>query len=160
MRNQYNIRVLIQYTQLCQTSNNHVTGRSVILRVLDRTQFFILNVTIILSFQRVLAGNISCGTSHVEGSQCQLSTRLTDRLRCNNPNSLALLHHAAGSQITSVTFSTNTLLCLTSQYRTNFNTLDRGVLDNIGNHLRDLISGRHDQFTRIRMINIMHGNTS
>ena len=37
MRNQYNIRVLIQYTQLRQTSYNHVTGRSVILRVLNRT---------------------------------------------------------------------------------------------------------------------------
>ena len=76
----------------------------------------------------------------MEGSQCQLSTRLTDRLCSDNPDSLTFLNHAAGSQVTPVTFSTNALLRLASQYRTNFNTLDRGVLDNIGNYLRDLIS--------------------
>ena len=144
MGNQYDICIFIQDTQLRQTSHDNITNCSVIQNVFNRTQFLIFNVTIVLRLQRVLAGNISCGTSHMEGSQCQLSTRLTDRLCSDNPDSLTFLNHTAGCQVTSITFRTYPLLRLASQYGTYFNPLDRRFLDNISNHLRDFITGSHD----------------
>ena len=96
----------------------------------------------------------------MECTQCQLCTRLTDRLCCDNPDNFTLLNHTACSQVTSVTLSTNTFLGFTGKYRTDFHTFDRRILDQLSSVFANFFTGSNNQFTSQRMLDIMNRYTS
>ncbi len=57
--------------------------------------------------------DIGAGTSHttgMEGTQSQLGTRLTNRLRGDDTDSRAKLHYVTACQIETIAFGTNTML--------------------------------------------------
>ena len=96
----------------------------------------------------------------MERTQRQLCTRLTDGLRGNHAHSLTLLNHTAGGKVTSVTFGTHALLGFTGQYGTDFNTLNRRVLNLLCNGFGDFLTARNKQLAGCGMNNIMYGYTS
>ena len=125
-----------------------------------RTKFLKFQTTIILQNDACISSHVTCDTTGVEGTQCQLSTRLTDRLSSDDADSFTLLHHSAGCKVTSITFSTYTMLSLTSQYGTDLYTFDRRFFDFLCNLLCDFLSGSYQQFSGSRMYDIMYGYTT
>ena len=60
----------------------------------------------------------------MEGTQCQLGTRLTDGLSGDDTDRLTLLYHTAGSEVAAIALRTDTLLRLTGKHGTDFNALN------------------------------------
>ena len=147
-------------TNFSQTTYYHLRSFTHFIYNIYCTQLFKLKTCIIFSNNTCISCNIGSSTTCVECTQCQLCTRLTDRLSSNYADSFTFLNHTARSKVTSITLSTNTLLSFTSQYRTNFNTLDRRILNLFGNFFCDFFPTSNQQFTSSRMNNIMHGNTT
>src|SRR5699024_6038788 len=98
-------------------------------------------------------------TTGVERTQRQLRTRLTDGLCGDYADSFTLLNHAAGSQVTSVTLGANTFLGFTSQYGTDFNALNRRVLNLLRNGFGNFLTACNKQFAGCRVNDIMYGYT-
>ena len=119
-------------TNFSQTTYYHLRSFTHFIYNIYCTQLFKLKTCIIFSNDTGVSCNICSSTTGVECTQCQLCTRLADTLCGDYADSFTLLNHAARCQVTSVAFSTNTLLSFTSQYRTNFNTLDRRLLNLLG----------------------------
>ena len=150
----------IHKTHFGQTTYYHFCRFTHLVNDIYCTQLFKFKTCIIFSNDTGVSCNICSSTTGVECTQCQLCTRLTNRLSSDYTNSFTLLNHAARCQVTSVTFSTNTLLSFTSQYRTDFNTLDRRLLNLLGYFFCDFFTTGNKQFTCGRMNNIMYGNTA
>ena len=160
MSRKNNTGIYIYKTNFSQTTYYHFCRFTHLIYNIYRTQLFKFKTCIVFSNDTCISSDIGSSTTGVECTQCQLCTRLTDRLSCDYTDSLTLLNHAARSQVTSVTFSTNTLLSLTSQYRADFNTFDRRILNLLGNLFCNFLTTGNKQFSCCRMNNIMYGNTS
>ena len=143
MRNQNDICILVNDSQLSQTSDHDIAFLTVFLNILNRTQFFKFYITVIFSLQRIFRRNISGSTTHMECTQRQLSTRFTDRLSRYSADSLSHLHQFTGCQITAVTFGTYPFLSLTSQHRADLYTFNRGIFYHSGYFLRNFFSRLH-----------------
>ena len=96
----------------------------------------------------------------MERTERELRTRLTDSLRRNDADCLALLHHATGSQVASVTLHADALLTFASEHRTNLDTFYRAVLNNLGYRFGDFLTCGNDEFTRGRMDYVVYRNTA
>ena len=96
----------------------------------------------------------------MECTQCQLCTRLTDRLRSNYTHSLAFLNHAVIRKVTSVTFSTNTFLRFARQNRTNLHLFDRRILYLLGNSFGNFFTGVNQYLVSQRIHYIVNRHTS
>ncbi len=70
-----------------------------------------------------------CCTTDVEGTHRQLRARLTDRLRRDYTNCLARVDQRATTKITAIALATQTIACVASQRRTNFDFVDTQTLD-------------------------------
>ncbi len=115
----------------------------------------------ILGNDTCISSNIGCDTTGMECTQCQLCTRLTDRLCSDYTDSLTFLNHTAGSQVTSITFGTNPFLGFASQYRTDFNAFDwRLLIFSVA--ISSVISSPPATISSpvVRMNNIMYGYTT
>ena len=152
--------IYIYETDFSQTTYYHFRRLTHFINDIHSTQLLKFKTCIIFSNDTCICCDIGSSTTGVECTQCQLCTRLTDRLSSDYSDSFTLLNHTARSQVTSVTFSTNTLFSFTSQYRTDFNTLDRRILNLLTDFFCDFFSTGNYQFTSSRMNNIMYGDTS
>ena len=83
----------------------------------------------------------------MERTEGQLGSRLTNSLGCDDAYGLALLHHAAGSEVASVTLHADALLALAGEHRTNLDALDGAVLDGLCHGLGNLVAGSYDELT-------------
>src|SRR5699024_12866999 len=72
-------------------------------------------------------GNIATDTTLVEGTHCQLGTRLTNGLSSNNTDGFADIDQVAGSHGLAVALRTNTGWGLAGQNRANLNFSDASV---------------------------------
>ena len=126
-RREYDVGVRINEADLSQTTDNHLTLALTSLALLSErngTKLIELQTTVVLGHDRSVGGSITCHTTGVERTKCKLSTRLTDSLSSNHTDSLTLLNHTLGSEVTTVALHTNTLLALASEHRTDLDTLD------------------------------------
>ena len=155
-----NTRVDIHETHFSQTAYHYLCRFACFVNNVYRTEFFEFQTGRVLSHDTCVGSDIGCRTTGMECTQCQLCTRLTDRLCSNYADCLTFLNHAAGSQITSVTLGTNTLLGFTGQYGTDFNTLNRGIFNLLRNVFGNFLTASHNQFASCRMNNIMYGYTT
>ena len=155
-----NTRVDIHETHFSQTAYHYLCRFACFVNNVYRTEFFEFQTGRVLSHDTCVGSDIGCRTTGMECTQCQLCTRLTDRLCSNYADCLTFLNHAAGSQITSVTLGTNTLLGFAGQYGTDFNTLNRGIFNLLRNVFGNFLTASHNQFASCRMNNIMYGYTT
>ena len=96
----------------------------------------------------------------MEGTECQLSTGLADRLCGDDTDSLAFLHHAKVRQVASVALGTNAALAFASEDRTDLYALDRRGVDDIGSGIGDFLTGGNDNLSGDRMYDVVDRNTS
>ena len=96
----------------------------------------------------------------MEGTERQLCTRLSDRLRSDDPDDLTLLDEDVGSEVTAVALSADALLGLTGEYRADFDLLDGRLLDALSSSFADLFASTDEDFTRRRMDHIVYGDTT
>ena len=160
MSGKHNTCVDIHETHFGQTAYHYLCRFACFVDNVYRTEFFEFQTGRILGHDACVGSNIGCRTTGMECTQCQLCTRLTDRLCSNYADCLTFLNHAAGSQITSVTLGTNTLLGFAGQYGTDFNTLNRGIFNLLRNVFGNFLTASHNQFASCRMNNIMYGYTT
>ena len=95
----------------------------------------------------------------MEGTEGQLCTRLTDGLRRDDTDCFTLLDHLTGSEVTSVTLRTNTMLGFTGEYGTDNNLFDTCCFDRFASSLTDLFAGSDDEVTVVIM-DIVYGYTT
>ncbi len=77
---------------------------------------------------QTLGNIISAGdATGMEGAHGQLCARLTDRLRGNDTDGLANLHHAAGSQVAPIALDANAIATLASQDAPNMHLFDESL---------------------------------
>ncbi len=96
----------------------------------------------------------------MESTEGQLSTRLTDGLRCDNADNLSLLNHPGGSEITSVALCADTLAGLAGKHGTYLDLLYRKALYQGGGILADFLAGRDDELSCERVEYVVYGSTS
>src|SRR5690606_37688612 len=99
--------------------------------------------------------NVGRRTTDVEGTECQLCSRLTDRLCGNNTYSLTQLNAFAGSQVASVTGCTYATLGLTGQYGADFYTFDTSGFNSVSYFFGNILVSSNNQLVRFRMIYIV-----
>ena len=159
MRRKNDTSIYVHKTNFSQTAYHYFCSFTHFVYDIYRTKFFKFQTSTVLSHNTCICRNIRSSTTGVECTQCQLCTRLTNRLSSDYTDSFTLLNHAARCQVTSVTFSTNPLLRFTSQYRTDFNAFNRRILNLLSNFFCDFFTTGNKQFACSRMNNIMYRNT-
>ena len=160
MSRKYNVRILIHKTHFSQTTYHYLGRFTCFINDIHRTEFLKFQTCRILGHNACIRSDIRRRTTSMECTQCQLCTRLTDRLCSDDTNSFSLLNHTARRQVTSVTLGTDALLGFTSQYRTNFNTFYRRFFNLLCNVLSNFITASHNQFACCRMHDIVYRYTS
>ena len=159
-RTKHNIGMRIDETNFCQTTNNLQAFNifhSIVLYIRNSTQLVKLNFAIIFSNNRSIGSCITCHTTGVEGSKCQLCTWLTNSLCSNHTNCLAFLYHARRCQVSSVAFLTNAMFTFASQDRTNLYALNRRLVNESCLFFCDLFTSGNNKFARCWMYDIMNG---
>jgi len=78
------------------------------------------------------------GAAVVEGAHGQLGPWFADGLGCDDTHRLADLHHASGGEHAPVAQLADPALCLAGEHRADAHPLDAGLLDVVGDDLRDL----------------------
>ena len=96
----------------------------------------------------------------MERTECELRTRLTDGLCCDNADGLALLHHAARSQVATIALTADALLRLTGQHRTNLDALNLALLNLVGHGLGNLLASGNDDLARLGIDDIVYADTT
>ena len=160
MRRKYDTCIDIYETYFCQTAYYHLSRFACFVNNIYCTEFFKFQTGRILGNNTCISSDIGCRTTGMERTQRQLCTWLTDRLRSDYTDSFTFLNHTACSQITAVALGTNTLLGFTSQYRTDFNALNRRVFNLLCNGFSDFFTTCNKQFTGCGVNDIMYGYTS
>src|SRR5690606_35552534 len=84
-------------------------------------------------------------TTDVERTERELRARLTDRLRRENADRLAQVHHLHGREVAAVALTADAALRLAGQHRTDLHGLDARVLDEVRVLLRDQVARLDDQ---------------
>ena len=92
----------------------------------------------------------------MERTEGQLCTWLTNSLCSDDTDSLTFLHHALSGKVTSVTLHADTLLALTSEDRTNFDTLNATTFNFCGNAVSDLLTTGNDEFVGLRIDDVVN----
>src|SRR5687767_9387980 len=87
----------------------------------------------------------------------QLCARLTDRLRRDDPNSFAYLHHIASGEIAAITHGAYPTLELACEYRTDLNPLDTSIFNALDSILINDRIARHKDVAIVRINNILGG---
>ena len=90
-------------------------------------------------------GDARAGTADVEGPQGELRSRLADRLRREDADRLAHVHHVHGGQVAAVAHPADAAPGLAGEHRANLDLLDAGVLDGVRGLLVDQLAGLHQQ---------------
>ena len=67
----------------------------------------------------------------MEGSHCELCTRLTDWLSSNNTNSFTNCNRLTVGKVWTVTLTAYTMLCTTAEYGTNLNAFNTAAYDKL-----------------------------
>ena len=125
------------------------------------TNFLHLNLCLLILIDDAGVGSgIGSHTTGVERTERQLSTRLTNSLCSDDTDSLTLLYHTTGSEVTTITLAADALLRLTGQHRTNLDALNLRLLDGFSQRLGDFLTGSHDNLTSLGINHIVNGNTS
>ena len=138
----------------------YVIAFLVFLNERNGIQLIKLNTRLILRSNLSIGSSIRSNTTGVECTESKLSTRLTNSLSRNHTYSLTKLYHTSSSQVTAVTLHADTLLALTSKYRTDFYTLDRRLIDSLSLGLRDFLTSLNNQLTGSWVNNIMYRYTT
>ncbi len=86
------------------------------------------------------------GTTDMEGPHGQLGPGLTDRLRCDNADSLTNIDRCSARQITTITFGADTAFCLARQNRSDQDLLDTGGFRKKRACLIKHLAASHDHF--------------
>ncbi len=158
------IRIGVNKLDLGKTTHNHlalhVVAVLVFLSERNGTQLVELDARLVLGNDAGVGGSVTSHTTGVEGTERQLSTRLTNSLSGNHTDSLTQLHHTGSSQVAAVTLHADTLLALAGKHGTNLDALDGRILDRLGLRLSNLLAGRNDQLTRSRMDDIVYRHTT
>ena len=97
------------------------------------------------------------GSGHTTGMECshsQLSTRLTDGLRCSDTNSFSNVNAFARSQVAPVTLCTNAGFTMTCHYRTDRYRLNACFLDAACHIFGDLAVLLYQDLSSLRICNI------
>src|SRR5579859_6905247 len=95
----------------------------------------------------------------MEGTKCQLRTRLTDRLCRHYPNGIPLLGCISSCEVLTIAIYTYSPLAFASQYRTDLDHFDARIFDSFANFLVYKFPRRNDQLVCRRVIHIMQGST-
>jgi hypothetical protein len=101
-----------------------------------------------------------CRAANVEGTHGELRTRLTDRLRRNNTDSLAEVDRRTTRQITAVATGTHTKAGFAGQHRADAEFLDVRFLDLLHVFFSDLAASRDDHFVGLRMQHVFSRGTA
>src|SRR5690606_37763495 len=82
-----------------------------------------------------LFGDAARGTTDVEGPQRELGPRFADRLRSQDADRLAQVHHLHRGEVAAVAHPADAALALAGQHRTDLDVLDARLVDPVGDFL-------------------------
>ena len=153
---EHHVGVRIHDSHLGHTTNHDV----VTVLIGNGAKLVNLETTIILRCHVAHCGDVTCHTTHVERTQCKLSTRLTNRLSGNHAHCLSLLNQAMVSKVATVALGTNTMLRLASEDRTDLHTLDRRIVDAVGCSVVDFFTCFNDNLAGSWVYHIVNRYTS
>ena len=149
----------VNEAQLTQTADHHLALTAVLVERYGANLFH-LNPGIILSHDRSVGSSVGSHTTGVERTQRQLSTRLTDSLCSDDTDSLTLLDHLTGSQVTTVTLHADAMFRLAGEYGTYLDRLNGRILNSLCDGLGNLLTGSNDEFAGRGMDNIVNRDTT
>src|SRR2546427_189732 len=110
----------------------------------ERQPVAVLDDAFDLGLPHRLLGDARRRAADVEGPQRQLRARLADRLRGENADRLAEVHHVHRGEVAAVAHPAHAALRLARQDRANLHRLDARILDGLRGLLRDQLA-RFDQ---------------
>ena len=135
--------LFIHETELVKTADDDdvtIIGR-------DRTEVINLYPSVTRQGIGILRCSVTCDTTRVEGTKCQLCTRLTDGLCSDDADSLTFLNHLTGSEVTAVALSADTMFGLAGEYRADFHFLNASSFDSLTFGLANLFASIDDDIT-------------
>ncbi len=160
VRYQYDLGVGINDAHFYQSAHNHLVGFITGVGCLHVAQLIEFQDTIVLGCDAVFGCYVRSNTSHVECTQRKLCTRFSDRLCGNYPHSFTFLYHASRGQVSSVALRAYTMMRFTGQHRTDLHTFNGGLINFSGDIFGDLFTCVHEDFSRVGVLYIVHGDTT
>src|SRR5439155_9930499 len=110
-------------------------------RLDERQPVAVLDHAFDLRLPHRLLGDTRRRAADVEGPQGQLRARLADRLRGQNPDRLAEVHHIHRGKVAAVAHPAHAALRLARQDRPDLHRLDARILDGLRGLLDDELAG-------------------
>src|ERR1700752_4482762 len=130
------------------------------VRRLDvRQSVAVLDHAFDLGLPHRLLGNTRRRAADVEGPQGQLRARLADRLRGQNADRFAEVHHIHRREVAPVAHAAHPALRFTRQHRADFHRLDPRILDGLRGLLDDQLPGLYQHLgpaILIQLVRIHH----
>src|SRR5205814_2450519 len=108
----------------------------------DEAQFVVTDHAVLPGFDLRLFETGSGRSTNVESAHGKLRAGLADRLRGNDPASLAEFHQSACGQIAAIAVNANALLAFAGEHRTDFDSFHACGLNRLGPKFIDLLVGR------------------
>src|SRR5437867_1387242 len=127
---------------------------------LDRRQLDELDEALVARLERGLLGAPAGRAADVERPHGQLRARLADRLRGDDADRLAQVHHVAARQVAPVAPDAHALPGLAGEHGADLHTLEPGVLDLGDLVLVDLLVRLHDDTVRERVADVLERHPS
>ena len=152
---EYYTCIFVHKTKFVQTANNDCVTRL----CSDSTQVFYFDTSMTRNSIGVFGCSITSDTTRVEGTQCQLSTRLTDSLCSNNADSFTFLNHLTCSKVTSIALSANTMFSFAGKNRADFHFIDTSSFNRLALCFANFFTSCNDKVSFV-IQDVMYRNTT
>ena len=158
------ICIRIYETDFCKVAYNllaiNIVSFLIFLYEWNSAQLVEFDTCLVLCLNLSISSSVGSNTTGVECTESQLSTWLTDSLCSDDTHSLTQLYHAGSSQVAAIALHADTFLAFASEYRADFHTFDRRILDCLSLSFSNLITSSNNQFASCRMDYIVYRNTA
>ena len=152
--------MLVDKACLCQTAYHDLACRAVFGNGVDGAEFLEFYAAVALGYDRGIGCGVAGDTAGVERTERKLRTRFTDRLRRDNADGFAFLHHAAGGKVAAVALHADAVLAFAGEDGADFYAFDGRCLDFGGNGFGNFFAGGNDELARGGVDNVVNGNAA
>ena len=160
-REEGNVGIGIDNTHFSRTTHDNMVAVALVVGIRHGTEFVDDETAFVFGLQAGGGTNVSTGdTTDVEGSQGQLSTRLTDSLCGDDADGLTLLDHLAGGQVAAIALGADAMLRLASEDGTDFDLLDGRLFNLLADFLGEFFTGMGDKFAGLRVVDVVYRSTT
>src|SRR5208282_897452 len=126
---------------------------------LDELEVHELHDAVVACFERRALGNAGGGSADVECTHGQLRARFSDRLRGDDANGFAELHHAPGGEVAAIAESANSAARLAGEHGADAHALDTSSLHLIGEVFGDFLVDVNDDRS-LEVLDLVEGDAA